>query len=142
MSYAFNLWRAIKVLAPVLSIACATVRHDPLYDGALDIPESNTDSAYLIPVHVENHRTIDALAPHIILSGSGRHDLGIVSGVGGRLDRFIDSSWLGADGCFQITAHYVGTGDLVFDRVCWRRGERIEATLDNVFNPVASWAHR
>lgn len=129
------------VFVALLFTACAPPRGVSGYDGDL-IPQSDADSTTLVRVHIENHRTIDAVDPTIYLSGSGRHSLGRIEGMGGKIERFIDTLWLGPDGCFQITAHYAGGGDLVFDRVCWRRGEYIEATLDNVFNSVASWSHR
>lgn len=129
----------VSVLWVVL--ACATPRGVPGYDGDL-IPQDAADSTTLVRVHIENHRTVDAIAPTIYLTGSGRHSLGRIEGMGGKIDRFIDKNWLGSDGCFQISAHYAGSGDLTFDKVCWRRGDRIEATLDNVFNPIAAWSRR
>lgn len=128
------------VFVTLLFTACASPRGVPGYDGDL-IPDAS-DSVTLVRVHIENHRTVDAIAPTIYLAGSGRHSLGRIEGMGGKIDRFIDTNWLGSDGCFQISAHYAGSGDLTFDKVCWRRGESIEATLDNVFNSIASWSHR
>lgn len=132
----------IAVPLAIVVFGCASAQHDPSYDGALEIPDSPSDSAMFVPVHIENHRTIDALPPTIYLNGSGRHSLGRIEGMGGKIDRLVDTSWFDPSGCMQISAHYAGSGDLIFDRFCWRKGERIEATLDNVFNPIAAWAHR
>jgi hypothetical protein len=141
MLFDLALFAGVMVMFAILT-ACATVRHDPAYDGEVLLSAPTADSSLYVPIHIENHRTIDALPPTFYLTGSGRHSLGIVQGVDGKLDRLIDTSWFGADGCMTITAHYVGWGDLVFDRFCWRPGERIDVALDNIFNPVAAWSHR
>lgn len=133
---------ALLIVVPlyiILTTGCATAKGVPFYDGELT-PDS--DSATFIPLRIENHRTVDAIPPHFVLSGSGRHDLGPVGGMGGVLERFIDASWLDAERCLTITAHYVGGRDLVFDKACWRKGERISASLDNIFIPGSSWSHR
>lgn len=125
----------------ILATGCATPRGVPDYDGDL-IPQDAADSSVFVRVHIENHRTVDAIAPTIYLTGSGRHSLGRIEGMGGMIDRLVDTNWFDASGCMQISAHYTGSGDLTFDKFCWRQGEIVEATLDNVFNPVAAWAHR
>ena len=131
-----------QVLAAVLAIGCVpALKRDPLYDGET-ITETSADSAYMIPIFIENNRTMDPVDPQLYLMGSGRHSLGIVPNMGGKLSRLVDSSWLGPDGCIVIVAHYVGGRDLVFDKVCWHPGERIDVALDDIFNPVASWSHR
>lgn len=122
-------------LVVILSLACATVTHDPSYDGVSDPVES-------VLLVIENHRTTDAIAPHFILFGTGRYDLGPVGGMGGKLTRLIDVRWLGPSGCSRIVAHYAGIGDLAFDEFCWRRGEHITVTLDDIFVPAAAWSHR
>jgi hypothetical protein len=121
--------------------ACASVR-DPMYDGDVVIPTTSSDSATFIRITIENNRTIDAIPPAFYLTGTGRHALGIVQGMGGKLVKMIDTSWFGVDGCLTITAHYVGSGDLVFDRICWSPGYVIDVSLDNLFNPISAWAHR
>lgn len=128
-------------IALIALTACATVAHDPLYDGAPEMA-APTASATFIRIHVENHRTKDAISPTIYLLGSGRHSLGTVLGMGGKIDRFIDTAWLDPSGCMTISAHYAGSGDLVFDPFCWRPGQWVDVTLDDTFNPVAAWAHR
>lgn len=126
-------------LAALFILGCASgVRTG--YDG--DYPPEPEQVTTLIPITIENHRTLDAIPPHFLLIGAGRHDLGPVEGMGGKLSRLIDTSWLGPSGCVRIVAHYVGTGDFVFDEFCWRAGERISVTLDDIFNPVAAWSHR
>lgn len=129
------------VFVTLLFTACASPRGVPLYDGDL-LPQDVTDSVTLVRIHIENHRTVDAVDPTIYLNGSGRHSLGRIQGMGGKIDRLVDTNWFGSDGCMQISAHYTGSGDLVFDRFCWRKGEIVEAQLDNVFNPTAAWSHR
>lgn len=125
----------------ILATGCATARGVPDYDGDL-IPQDAADSTTYVKVHIENHRTVDAIAPTIYLTGSGRHSLGRIEGMGGKIDRLVDTSWFDASGCMQISAHYAGSGDLTFDRICWRKGERIIADLDNVFSPIAAWSSR
>lgn len=129
------------VFVTLLFTACATPRGVPGYDGEL-IPEvAAGDSVTLVPFLLENHRTIDANPPHILFISFGRHDLGTVQGYGTALRTMIDTRWIAADGCVQIIAHYVGTSDLVFDRFCWRKGERIGASLDNIFVAHSAWSH-
>lgn len=125
-------------VAAFLVMATGCAGKQSIYDELA--PES--DSATFVHLRIENHRTIDAIPPHFILSGSGRHDLGPIEGMGGSLDRLVDVSWFDAERCLTITAHYVGGRDLVFDRACWRRGERITASLDNIFVPGSAWSHR
>jgi hypothetical protein len=103
---------------------------------------TSADLTTLVPITIENNRTNDVIDPRFRLVGSGSHDLGIVGGMGGRLRRMIDTRWFDANGCMTIVAHYVGGRDLTFDRFCWRHGERIDVALDDIFNPVAAWAHR
>lgn len=130
---------ALAIVVPLYIILATGCASRTFYDGELT-PES--DSATFIPLRIENHRTVDAIPPHFVLTGSGRHDLGPVGGMGGVLERFIDASWLDAERCLTITAHYVGGRDLVFDKACWRKGERISASLDNIFVAGSSWSHR
>ena len=132
-------YAAVVLLA--FATACASIKHDPSYDGEQAISPSAV-SVTLVPIIIENNRTNDAIDPHFRLVGSGLHDLGIVQGMGGRLHRMSDTRWFDADGCMTIIAHFVGVGDLTFNRFCWRRGERIDVALDDIFNPVAAWAHR
>lgn len=143
-----NDWRRFLAAACLTTAAiifmlsgCASPRGVPDYDGDL-IPQDAADSSVFVRVHIENHRTVDAIAPTIYLTGSGRHSLGRIEGMGGMIDRLVDTNWFDASGCMQISAHYTGSGDLTFDKFCWRKGETVEATLDNVFNPVAAWGHR
>lgn len=133
------------VIAVPLAIAvagCASVQHDPLYDGEIIPQVPSADTVTFIPFVLENHRTIDLNPPHILFISFGRRDLGIVQGYGTALRTMIDTRWIAADGCIQIVAHYVGTGDLVFDRFCWRKGERITASLDNIFVAGSAWSRR
>lgn len=136
---------ALAIAVPlwiILATGCASPRGVPDYDGDL-IPQSDaTDSVTFVKVHIENHRTVDALAPTIYLTGSGRHSLGRIEGMGGKIDRLVDTAWFASDGCLQLSAHYVGNGDLVFDRLCWRKGEIITASLDNIFVSGSAWSHR
>lgn len=143
-----NDWRRFLAAACLTTAAiifmlsgCASPRGVPDYDGDL-IPQDAADSTTYVKVHIENHRTVDALAPTIYLTGSGRHSLGRIEGMGGKIDRLVDTSWFGADGCLQLSAHYVGSGDLVFDRLCWRPHETITASLDNIFVSGSAWSHR
>lgn len=131
----------LTVASFIVMLGCASPRGVPLYDGEL-IPQNVTDSVTLVRVHIENHRTVDAVDPTIYLNGSGRHSLGRIQGMGGKIDRLVDTNWFGSDGCMQISAHYAGSGDLVFDRFCWRVGERIGASLDNIFVAHSAWSHR
>lgn len=137
---------ALAIAVPlwiILATGCASPRGVPLYDGD-DVTNlvTSPDSALYVRVHIENHRTVDAIAPTIYLTGSGRHSLGRIEGMGGKIDRLVDTAWFGADNCLQISAHYAGGRDLTFDRICWRKGERIIADLDNVFSPIAAWSSR
>lgn len=124
----------------ILATGCATPRGVPDYDGDL-IPQSATvpDS---VRVTILNERTIDAQPPRIYLDGMGRHDLGIISSIDGRISRLVSTSWFGPSGCFTIVAHFVGRGDLRFSEVCWRPGEVVSATLLNHFDPRTAWSHR
>lgn len=137
---------ALVIIVPlyiILATGCATARGVPDYDGA-DVPSlvTSPDSTTYVRVHIENHRTVDAIAPTIYLTGSGRHSLGRIEGMGGKIDRLVDTSWFASDGCLQLSAHYVGSGDLVFDRLCWREHEIITASLDNIFIAASAWSHR
>lgn len=128
----------------ILTTGCVpALKHDPLYNGEV-VPqvEAPPDTIRVFLIHIENNRTKDALPPHFIITGSGRHDLGIIEGMGGHLDRPIDTAWLDGERCMTIIAHYIGGGDLVFDRTCWKKGERVTASLDNIFVPGSSWSHR
>jgi hypothetical protein len=112
------------------------------YDGDLR-PVAEPDTSSTVTLNIENRRSRDAMDPHIYLLGTGRHDVGVVRGMGGSLHRKIDKSWFGPDGCMTIVAHYVGGRDLVFERFCRSLGDRkIDVALDDLFNPVAAWSHR
>lgn len=127
----------------VILTGCATTRtipRDPFYDGGELVLSG--DSTTFIRIKIENHRTKDDADPRIYVVGSGSHSLGVIGGINGKIDRLIDTRWLGPDGCLRIVAHYVGLGDLVFSNVCWRPGEFIEAALDDLFNPNTAWSHR
>lgn len=129
----------LVALALLALTACASVQHDPRYDGELTIPE--TQGTY-VPVRIANNRSRDVSSPPTFyFVGSGRHSLGIVSGNESRTV-LIDESWIPSDGCIVISAHYVGRGDLEYDQFCWRKGDVIEVTLDDQFNKVAAWSHR
>lgn len=131
-----RLWR---VLATLLAIGCASAPRP--YDGVFDLPEVSGDSVTFLPIHIENNRR-EAPDPHFYIIGIGTHSLGIIKGYGGKLDRLIDTRWLGPDGSFTITAHYAGGRTFVFDQSMWRPGERIVASLDDIFVPGSSWSHR
>ena len=124
-------------LAIILSTGCSP-RMSYYNGGDTEIQPSEQ----YVRLTINNRRTNDALAPHIILIGNGRHELGIVQGMGGKLSKLVDTRWFGASGCFRVIAHYVGTGDLIFDEVCWRPGEVVTASLDDIFIPAALWSHR
>jgi hypothetical protein len=127
----------LAALALLALSACATVPNT--YDGQLTIPET---SGTFVPVTISNNRSRDVdNPPTFFLVGSGRHSLGVVSGEEKRTV-LIDEKWLPSDGCVNIVAHYVGRGDLAYSQFCWRKGDVIEVTLDEQFNPVAAWAHR
>jgi len=133
--------KALSLFFALALVGCATVQHDPLYDGAPIVEREAVDTVTQVRITIENHRTHDAIDPTLYLVGNGRHYLGQVRGIDGKLDRQIDASWFGPDRCMTIIAHYAGAGDLTFERFCWRPGERIDVSLDNLFNPIAAWSH-
>ena len=95
-----------------------------------------------IRIHVENSRIHDLTDPHLYLVGAGRLDLGIVRGMGGHLDTWVDERYLEGDRGVTIVAHYPGYGDLVFQSFIWRPGETLRVDLVEPFNPVAAWSLR
>lgn len=140
---------AILVITFLLGVvlgACASTRRVPLYDGD-DVTNLVTDAPsgtvlVLVPVTIHNDRSRDLIDPFFYLIGNGRHPLGRVESLSTRRV-FVDSKWLvAADGCFRIVAHYVGQGDLTYDKVCWRSGEVVDVTLSTLFNSGAAWSHR
>lgn len=125
----------------ILSTGCASVpTHDPLYNG--DPLYTSSDSTTFVRLKIENLRTQDAIPPHIYLVGSGTHPLGVLMGMGGKIDRLVDTSWFRPDGCFQIVAHFPGSGNFSFSVICWKPGEMAEATLLDHWDPNTAWAHR
>lgn len=104
----------------------------------IDLPE--IESGYT-RITIQNNRMSDAIDPTFYLTGTGRHSLGIVRGMGGHLSRLIDTRWFGPGNCMTISAHYAGYGDLTFERFCWFQGQVIEVSLEELFNPIAAWAH-
>lgn len=143
MKCASILWRAIKVFSAVLSIGCATVHHDPLYDGdPVVIPDTWSDSTTLVPITIVNSRVRDAIDPHFYFLSNGRHPLGIVHGLGEKKTLFVDTKWIRSDGAITIVAHYPSGGDFVYETFYWKPGLRIDVSLDDIFNPIAAWAHR
>lgn len=123
-------------------LGCASVQRTSDYDGAIEAVAASSDNATLVPITITNDRSRDMTDPRFYVIGNGRHSLGIVASLSTKRV-FVDSKWLtSADGCFQVIAHYVGEGDLTYQKVCWRRGEVIDVTLSTLFNPVAAWSHR
>lgn len=135
------------IIASILSYiimmsGCASVTRERDYDGALELLPTPSDSALLVPITIDNTRSNDLGDPVFYLIGNGRHSLGRVPDLSKRRV-FIDSRWLtGADGTFQIYVHYVGLGDLYYERMAWRPGESISVQLTTPFNSVAMWSHR
>lgn len=129
-----------SVAAAVVMMSCASIPHDPLYDGEeriVDLP----DSTILIRLTIQNNRTRDALDPHFYLLGTGRHSLGIVAGMGTKKVLFVDTKWLAPDGCVTIIAHYVGLGDWTSAKACWHNGYVFDVSLQEIFSTSTAWAH-
>lgn len=105
----------------------------------VDVPE--IESGYT-RITIQNNRVSDAIDPTFYLTGTGRHSLGIVRGMGGKVTKLIDTRWFGPGGCMTISAHYAGYGDLTFERFCWFPGQVIDVSLEELFNPISAWAHR
>jgi hypothetical protein len=129
-------WRLLALFGV---LGCASVSHDPLYDGTTVIYQA-TDSKE-IQVTINNNRSRDLTDPRFYLIGMGRHDLGIVGSLSSKTQK-MDRAWLGPDGCMSVVAHYVGTGDWVSDKVCWSPGEVIEVSLNPIFSTSTAWSHR
>lgn len=123
--------------AIAIAIGCASSPRVPLNEI-----EALPDGTVLVALTITNARTRDAIDPHIYLVGRGRHFLGVVGGMGGTKSRLVDTRWFDPEGCMRIVARFVGKGELRFDRFCWRRGEVIEVTLYDPFNPISAWSHR
>lgn len=131
----------LTVAAFLVMASCATIPHDPLYDGGepiIEIPDSTT----LVRLTILNNRVQDALDPHFYLLGTGRHSLGIVPGMGGKREHFVDTRWFAPDGCMVVIAHYVGLGDWTSQRFCWRSGEVIDVSLQAIMSTSTAWSHR
>lgn len=140
-SVVFLLGTAVAVfLLGLFMASCATIPHDPLYDGEeriIGLPDSTT----LIRLTIQNNRTRDALDPHFYLSGTGRHSLGVVAGMGTKKVLFVNTKWLGPDGCVTITAHYVGLGDWTSAKACYHAGYVFDVSLQEIFATSTAWAH-
>jgi hypothetical protein len=122
---------------------CASTRSVRDYDGGSIEIQQAPDSVQLVLVTIQNDRSRDMTDPTFYIIGSaGRHSLGIVRSLSTRRI-LVDSQWLrGADGCVRIVAHYAGLGELTYDKVCWRPGEKVDVTLSTLFNSGAAWSHR
>lgn len=129
-----------NIAAALVMMSCATIPHDPLYDGEeriVDLPDSTT----LIRLTIVNNRVQDMTPPHFYLLGTGRHSLGVVSGMGTKKVLFVNTKWLGPDGCVTIIAHYVGLGDWVSAKACWHEGYVFDVSLQEIFATSTAWAH-
>lgn len=131
----------MKYLVALLAIGCVASQHDPRYDGDAVTPEVQPAET-VVRIQIVNARTHDALDPSFYIKGFGTHNLGVVKGFGGKLDRVIPKDWLGPNNCVVVVAHYPGGPDLVYEEACWRSGEHLDVRLDDIWVPGASWSHR
>lgn len=119
---------------------CASIPHDPRYDGESEIIAAPSDSVTLIPVLIENNRSRDVSDPTFYLTSNGKHSLGRVPDLSARRV-FVDSRWLTSpDGRITITAHYAGGPDFTYETFMWRAGQTISISLDTIFNRAAAWS--
>jgi hypothetical protein len=121
--------------------ACATVRHDPLYDGDLGLPVISGESATLIRVVIDNARSTEGIAPHFYLIGLGRHPLGAVEPFT-KATAWVDTKWIPSDGQLLVVAHYAGVPDVVSERIQWHPGEFIDVKFNSGGQLLVAWSHR
>jgi hypothetical protein len=131
------------------ALGCATVQHDPLYDGVPasdEVVAAPSDSVLLVPVTIDNSRSGNAEVinpPMFYVIGNGKHQLMRLGGPATKT-RLVDSRWLESpDGRLTIVAHYgMGRPDLIYEPFPWHHGETISISLETKFNRVSAWAHR
>ena len=99
------------------------------------------DRTTFVPLTIRNNRNVDPIDPQFYLVGMGTHSLGIVPSLSDKT-LLLDTRWFPPDGCVRIVAHYTGEGSWTSNQFCWRRGERIEAHLENLISTSDAWSHR
>jgi hypothetical protein len=93
------------------------------------------DVVNLIPIKIVNDRWEDAR--FYLVARGAVHTIDLIPAKSTRY-RYVDARNLPADGCISIGAHIVALGSWVSYELCLRRGETIDAALEE--NIAASWA--